>query len=109
MTFVTKSPDPDSVLTNLSELLVGDAIALQVPSYLGPYLGPYLGSYLGPYLGPISPATVHPPLTPPLFSPPLPPPVACPRVRQQQQLQSGEALTTTPHVLVTCSVRDRLR
>jgi CBS domain-containing protein len=55
VTFVTRSPDPDSVLTNLSELLVGDAIALQ-----------------------------------------------------QQQLQSGEALTTTPHVLVTCSLRDRL-
>ena len=55
VTFVTKSPDPDSVLTNLAELYVGDAIALQ-----------------------------------------------------QQQLQSGEALTTTPHVLVTCSLKDRL-
>jgi uncharacterized metal-binding protein len=29
VTFVTKSADPDSVLTNLSELLMGDAIALQ--------------------------------------------------------------------------------
>ena len=29
VTFVTKSADPDSVLTNLSELFVGDAINLQ--------------------------------------------------------------------------------
>ena len=29
VTFVTKSADPDSVLTNLSELLVGDAVNLQ--------------------------------------------------------------------------------
>jgi 5'-AMP-activated protein kinase regulatory gamma subunit len=55
VTFVTRATDPDSVLANLSELTVGDAVALQ-----------------------------------------------------QQQLQSGEPMTTTPHVLVTCSLRDRL-
>jgi hypothetical protein len=29
VTFVTKSSDPDSVLTNLTELFVGDAIQMQ--------------------------------------------------------------------------------
>jgi CBS domain-containing protein len=55
VTFVTRATDSEAVLSNLSELTVGDAVALQ-----------------------------------------------------QQQLQSGEPMTTTPHVLVTCSLHDRL-
>ena len=111
VTFVTKSADPDSVLTNLSELFVGDAINLQQQAlqpgtrFCTAVIILFLIYFLFLPLCSSTSVLCHS-FLPMIYL--LNDIVIIANIIYILMCITGESLTTTPHVLVTCSLRDRL-